>query len=58
MGISSIGVQAILPRTGTGLPDSSPEPPEPDESEDDSAPREPDRPAPAPKTGRILDVTV
>jgi hypothetical protein len=58
MGISSIGVQAILPRTGTGLPDSNPEPPEPDESENDVAPEQPDRPASAPTKGRLLDVTV
>jgi hypothetical protein len=58
MGISTIGVQAILPRTGTNLPDSSPEPPEPDETDDDSAPEQPDRSAPAPKTGRLVDVTV
>jgi hypothetical protein len=58
MGISSIGVQPISRRAGSGWADGNPAKSRPSDSESDMAPPKPDRPTPEPNLGRILDRTV
>ena len=60
MAISGIGIQQILPRTGTGWQDANPAPDRATDSDSaDAAPaREPSRSPPAPGTGQIVDRTV
>jgi hypothetical protein len=55
MMISGIGVQQILPRTGTGWQGANPPPDQPSESEGNDGPSKPDRSTPTPGTGRIVD---
>ena len=60
MTISSIGVQQILPRTGTAWQNADPAPDQPNDRDgDDVAPASaPVRPVPAPGTGLIVDRVV
>jgi hypothetical protein len=52
---SGIGVQQILPRTGTGWQSANPAPDRNNDSEGDDAPPKPGRAPAAPGTGRIVD---
>jgi hypothetical protein len=53
--VSGIGVQQILPRTGTGGQDASPSPEQNNDTDTSDAPSKPDRAPAAPGTGRIVD---
>jgi hypothetical protein len=52
---SGIGVQQILPRTGTGWQGVNPPPDRPSDSKDKDSPSKPDRSTPAPGIGRLID---
>jgi hypothetical protein len=52
---SGIGVQQILPRTGTGGQGASPSPEQNNDTETNDAPSKPARSPAAPGTGRIVD---
>lgn len=58
MNIFAIGVQQILPRTGTGWQDANPSPNPPANVEADKPPVQPDRSPPAPGTGHLIDKSV
>ena len=53
--VSGIGVQQILPRTGTGGQGASPSPEQNNDSEASDGPSKPDRAPAAPGTGKIVD---
>ena len=55
MVISGIGVQQILPQTGTGQQSANPAPDQNNDSESGNTPSKPDRAPPAPGTGQIVD---
>ena len=55
MVISGIGVQQILPQTGTGQQSANPAPDQNNDSDGDDAPSKPERAPAAPGTGRIVD---
>ena len=55
MTISGIGVQAILPRTGTGWRSPNPVPDDNNDSASKKAPSRPDRVPASPDIGHILD---
>ena len=57
-GNSSIGVQQILPRTGTAWQSQNPTPVEADRSASDEAPPPPDRGPTADGVGKIVDKLV
>jgi hypothetical protein len=57
-GSSSIGVQQILPRTGTAWQSQNPTPVETDRSASDEAPPPPDRGPTAEGVGKIVDMLV
>jgi hypothetical protein len=56
MNISSIGVQQILPQSGTGWRDANPAPERENDSGDASTPEPtPARSPPAPGSGQVVD---
>ena len=55
MNISSIGIQQILPQTGTGGKNPNPVPDQNNDSDSDGAPSKPDRAPAAAGTGMIVD---
>jgi hypothetical protein len=55
MGISSIGVQQILPRTGTGWQAPDPASDQNNDTDSKDAASKPDRAPAAPGTGQIVD---
>ena len=55
MVISGIGVQQILPRTGTGWQSANPVPDENNDSASKEAASSPDRAPASPGTGHIVD---
>ena len=55
MGISSIGVQQILPRTGTSWQPPDPAPEQNNDTVSNEAASSPDRAPAAPGTGQIVD---
>ena len=57
MNISGIGVQQILPQTGTGSRDPNPAMEESVVTKGDQPSAKPDRAAPAPGTGKVVDKT-
>jgi hypothetical protein len=55
MVISGVGVQQILPRTGTGWQGANPSPDQNNDSDADGSPSQPSRAPPPSGTGRIVD---
>jgi hypothetical protein len=55
MMIIGIGVQQILPQTGTGGQDANPAPDQNNDADRNDAPAKPDRAPAAPGTGQIVD---
>ena len=55
MVMSGIGVQQILPQTGTGQQSANPALEQNNDSDSDDAPSKPDRAPASPGTGRIVD---
>jgi hypothetical protein len=53
-----IGVQQILPRTGTGWQGANPPPDQPSDPKGKDRPSNPDRSTPAPGIGRLVDRVV
>ena len=58
MSISSIGVQTILPQTGTGWQPPNPTPDRANDNGTDDASRQPSQAPRTPETGHIVDKTV
>jgi hypothetical protein len=55
MDVSGIRVQPIKPRSRTGWSDANPAPAQPSDADSDDAPPNPDRAAPAPGAGHLVD---